>query len=115
MLATFPAAVTLPSASASAICSDTTTGTPSTEPSWPVSSVALGPSLSTVWNSVMLWTAMNVLTSVTNASSDGRRPYLPSLRLSSLNISAETAALWSLRIAVLSTNGRWTRPSNPTR
>ena len=47
-------------------------------------------------------------------TSDGRTPYLPSLALTSLNISSETAAPWLLAWPVLSTKGRWRIPSNPS-
>ena len=84
--------MTLPSTSASCICSDTITGIPSTAPSIPVSSVALGPSLSIVLNWLIDCARMNVFTSMTQASSDGLAPYLPSFDLISLNMSSETAA-----------------------
>ena len=45
---TLPPELTFPSMSASNICSEMITGIPSMSPSWPVSSVALGPSFSTV-------------------------------------------------------------------
>ena len=54
VLLVLPPFVTLPSASADAICSDTSTGMPSTAPSCPCSRVALGPSLSKVRKLVML-------------------------------------------------------------